>query len=97
MALLYFLLGSMWSPIEKERHTGQMEQELVGYCHTPMASFFSLAWMAAARLEVESRLGLVVILAFSRALSNVAATLKYKGIQKERLQCECQSALVLTG
>ena len=55
LALLYFLLGSMWSP---------------------MASFFSLAWMAAARLEVESRLGLVVILAFSRALSNVAATLK---------------------
>ena len=45
-----------------------------------MASFFSLAWMAAARLEVESRLGLVVILAFSRALSTVADILKLNGI-----------------
>ena len=48
--------------------------------HSPMASFFSLAWMAAARLEVESRLGLVVILAFSRALSTVADILKLNGI-----------------
>ena len=41
-----------------------------------MESFCALAWMAAARLEVESRLGLVVILAFSRALSAVAAIFK---------------------